>query len=142
VPLPFCWGTFLCKNLDMPKLELTDDQLIIRLTSTEKLAALHGDLKVNGIAIRGAVVADKNWWRTLGLRIGTGIPGAIIAGTYIKKGDRAFVSWTRKRGLPLEITLAAKMAPSARGTQFNRIIIGIDDPQGWADKINDAIVSC
>ena len=126
----------------MPKLELTDDQLIIRLTPAEKLAALHGDLKVNGVAIRGAAVADKKWWITLGMRIGTGLPGVVIAGTFIKKGDRAFVSWTRKAGQPLEITLAAKMAADARGTQFTRIIVGIDDAQAWADKINDAIVSC
>lgn len=126
----------------MPKLELTDDQLIIRLSASEKLAAFHGDLKVNGIAIRGAAVADKKWWMTLGLRIGTGLPGIIIAGTFVKKGDRAFVSWTRKYGQPLEITLAAKMAPHARGTQFTRILVGVDDAQGWADKINDAIVSC
>lgn len=128
--------------MDMPKLELTDDQLIVRLTPAEKLAAVHGDVKVNGIAIRGAAVADKKWWTTLGLRIGTGLPGLVIAGTFIKKNDRAFVSWTRKAGLPLEITLAAKMAPHARGTQFTRIIVGIDDAQAWADKINDAIVSC
>ena len=126
----------------MPKLELTDDQLIIHLSPAEKLAALHGDLKINGIAIRGASVAEKRWWLTLGLRIGTGIPGAIIAGTFIKKSDRAFVSWTRKRGLPLEITLAAKMSSKARGTNFTRIIVGVPNAQEWADKINDAIVAC
>ncbi len=126
----------------MPKLELTEDQLIIRLSASEKLAALHGNLTINGIAIRGAAVADKKWWMTLGLRIGTGLPGVIIAGTYVKLGDRAFVSWTRKHGLPLEITLAAKMSAGARGTQFTRILLGVDDAQGWADKINDAIVAC
>ena len=127
----------------MPKLELTDDQLIIRLTAAEKLAALHGDLTVNGVAIRGAAVAEKKWWTTLGMRVpGTAIPGLIIAGTYLQKGDRAFVSWTRKRGLPLEITLAAKMAPEARGTRYTRIFLGVDDAQAWADKINDAIVAC
>ena len=127
----------------MPKLELTDDQLIIRLTPAEKLAALHGDLKVNGVAIRGAAVAEKKWWMNLGMRVpGTAIPGVVIAGTYLKRGDRAFVSWTRKAGQPLEITLAAKMVPDARGTKYTRIIVGIDDAQAWADKINDAIVSC
>ena len=127
----------------MPKLELTDDQLIIRLTAAEKLAALHGDLTVNGVAIRGAAVAKKKWWTTLGMRVpGTAIPGLIIAGTYLQKGDRAFVSWTRKRGLPLEITLAAKMEPEARGTRYTRIFLGVDDAQAWADQINDAIVAC
>jgi hypothetical protein len=86
----------MCKTGDMPKLELTEDQLIIRLTAAEKLAAVRGDVTVNGVAIRGATVAPKNWWTTLGMRIGTGLPGVIIAGTFIKKDDRAFVSWTRK----------------------------------------------
>ena len=127
----------------MAKLELSDDRLIIRLSAAEKLAAVHGDITVNGVAIRGAAVADKKWWMTLGLRVpGTAIPGLIIAGTYLQRGDRAFVSWTRKQGLPLEITLAAKMNPAARGTKFTRILIGTDDAQAWADKINDAIVAC
>jgi hypothetical protein len=126
----------------MPKLELSDDQLIIRLSPAEKLAACRGDVKVNGIAIRGAAVMDKKWWTRLGLRIGTGLPGLVIAGTFIQPKDRAFVSWTRKAGQPLEITLATKMAPDARGTKYTRIIVGVEDAQGWADKINDAIVAC
>jgi len=126
----------------MPKLVLNDDKLIIRLSPSEKLAACHGDVTVNGIAIRGAAVMDKSWWKNLGLRIGTGLPGVIIAGTFLQPGDRAFVSWTRKQGLPLEITLAAKMDPKARGTKYTRIVIGVEDAQGWADKINDAIVAC
>jgi hypothetical protein len=127
----------------MPKIELSDDKLTLRLSPLEKLAALHGDVSVNGIAIRGAAVVDKKWWMNLGLRVpGTGLPGLVIAGTYLQKGDRAFVSWTRKAGLPLEITLADKMNPEARGTSYTRLIVGVENPQEWADKINDAIVSC
>jgi hypothetical protein len=127
----------------MAKIELAEGKLTVRLSRAEKLASLHGDFSVNGVAIRGASVAAKKWWMTLGLRVpGTAIPGLIIAGTYLQKGDRAFVAWTRKQGLPLEITLAAKMAADARGTKFTRILVGVDDAQAWADKINDAIVSC
>ncbi|MFM6966987.1 MAG: hypothetical protein ACKOWI_06500, partial [Rhodoluna sp.] len=96
-----------------------------------------------GASRRWETLLLRKWWMSLGLRVpGTAIPGVIIAGTYIKKNDRAFVSWTRKSGQPLEIRLAAKMAPAARGTQYTRIIVGVEDAQGWADKINDAIVSC
>jgi hypothetical protein len=126
----------------MPKLVLNDDKLIIRLSPSEKFAACRGDVTVNGIAIRGAAVMDKSWWKNLGLRIGTGLPGVVIAGTFLQPQDRAFVSWTSKAGLPLEITLAAKMDSQARGTKYTRIVIGVEDAQGWADKINDAIVSC
>jgi hypothetical protein len=126
----------------MPRIALTDDQLIIHLNPAEKLAAFHGDVKVNGIAIRGAAVASKRWWLTLGLRVpGTALPGVIIAGTYLWRRDNAFVYWTLK-SQPLEITLADKMSPAAKGTHYTRIIIGVPNAQEWADKINDAIVSC
>ncbi len=125
----------------MPRLEITDKELIVHLSTLEKLAAVRGDVRVNAIAVRGAAAVDKRWWMTLGFRIGTGLPGVVIAGTFIRKGDRAFASWTRK-SQPLEINLATEMSDAARGTKYTRIIIGVDNAQEWADTINDAIVSC
>lgn len=125
----------------MPRLEITDKELIVHLSVLEKLAAARGNVRVNAIAVRGAAAVDKRWWMTLGLRIGTSLPGVVIAGTFLRKGDRAFASWTRK-SQPLEITLAAEMSDAARGTKYTRIIIGVENAQELADTINDAIVSC
>lgn len=118
----------------MPGIELTANELRVTLSAGEKLAALHGDLRFAGTQIRGAEVLDSKWWWQLGLRVpGTGIPGLIIAGTYVRKGDRAFVSWRRGRQ-PLAINL--------RGAGYSRLILGVDDAQALADRINDAIISC
>jgi hypothetical protein len=125
----------------MPALELTATHLIIRLSPLEKLAALSGDITLPAMAIRGATVADKNWWRTLGMRVGTGLVGVVIAGRFYRKSGTTFVSWVRKAGLPLEITLAPAAA-KASGANYSRLILGIDDATGWADKINDALTSC
>ena len=49
---------------------------------------------------------------------GTGLPPYIVAGTYLKKGDRAFVSW-RGKTTPVQINLD--------GTgKYTRLIIGIE----------------
>ncbi len=124
----------------MPTVELTATHLTVHLSPLEKLAALSGDIKLPAMAIRGATVADKSWWHTLGLRVGTGLPGVVIAGRFYRKGDTAFVSWTRKRQ-PLEITLAPAAAKAA-GTPYTRLIVGVENAQDLADQINDALTAC
>lgn len=125
----------------MPTVELTATRLTVHLSPLEKLAALSGDIKLPAMAIRGASVPDKTWWHTLGLRVGTGLPGVVIAGRFYRKGDTAFVSWTRKAGLPIEITLAPAAAKAA-GYPYSRIIIGVENAQALADEINDALTAC
>ncbi len=125
----------------MPTVELTATHLTVHLSPLEKLAALSGDIKLPAMAIRGATVVDKSWWHTLGLRVGTGLPGVVIAGRFYRKGDTAFVSWTRKFGLPIEITLAPAAAKAA-GAPYTRILVGVENPQELADQINDALTAC
>lgn len=125
----------------MPTVELTATHLTVRLSPLEKFAALSGDINLPAMAIRGATVVDKSWWHTLGLRVGTGLPGVVIAGRFYRKGDTAFVSWTRKAGLPLELTLAPAAAKAA-GHPYTRIILGVENAQALADEINDALTAC
>jgi hypothetical protein len=125
----------------MPTVELTSTHLSVHLSPLEKFAALSGDIKLPAMAIRGATVADKSWWHTLGLRVGTGVPGVVIAGRFYRKGDTAFVSWTRKAGLPLELTLAPAAAKAA-GYPYTRIFLGVENAPALADEINDALTAC
>ena len=118
----------------MPAIEITPTNLRVKLSRLEKLAAVHGDLEFAGTQIRGAEVLDKKWWWQLGVRVpGTAIPGLVIAGTYLRKGDRVFASWVRGK---------QAVAINLCGSNYNRIIVGTDDAQALADQINDAIVSC
>lgn len=119
----------------MPKLELREDELVIRLTFWQKIWALRGDLHIPATSLRGAVVADDKWVRTLGLRVpGTALPGLIIAGTYIRPKDSAFVYWTRRNPSILQLNLS--------GRPYNRVFIGVDDAAALADQINDALTAC
>jgi hypothetical protein len=65
---------------------------------------------------------------------GTALPGLIIAGTYIKPKDSAFVYWTRRNMSVLQINLS--------GRPYNRVFIGVEDAAALADKINDALTAC
>jgi hypothetical protein len=118
----------------MAKVELTPTELKVHLSTSERIAALHGDLTFAGTQIRGAEVLDGKWWWQLGVRVpGTAIPGLIIAGTYLRKNDKVFASWVRgKQALSINL----------RGASYDRLVIGVDDAQALADQINDAIISC
>jgi hypothetical protein len=63
---------------------------------------------------------------------GTAIPGLIKAGTYYTSRGREFWYVVRSRwAKPLTIDL--------EGERFRRIVISIDDAEGWADRINAAV---
>ena len=119
----------------MPTIELKEDEIVIRLNFWQRLAAVHGDVHIPATSIRGAVVADPNWVRTIGFRVpGTALPGLIIAGTYIKPKDSAFVYWKRGDKTLLQLNLS--------GRPYNRVFIGTDDAAALADQINDALTAC
>ena len=119
----------------MPQIEIKDDEIVIRLGFWQRLAAVHGDVHIPATSIRGAVVADEKWVRTLGFRVpGTALPGLIIAGTYIKPKDSAFVYWKRGDKSLLQLNLS--------GRPYNRVFIGVDDAAALADQINDALTAC
>lgn len=119
----------------MPEIEIKDDEIVVHLSFWQRLAAIHGDVHIPATSIRGAEVADPKWVKTLGLRVpGTAIPGLIIAGTYIKPKDSAFVYWVRGNKSLLQLNLS--------GRPYNRVFIGVDDAAALAAEINDAITAC
>lgn len=117
----------------MPKVTINPANLRVQLTVAEQILGVHGSLTVPGNQVVGAQALGKGWWKTLGLRIGTSVPGVIIAGTFIRKGDRAFVSWGRGKQV-LQINLT--------GNRYTRILLGVDDAEALAEDINAAISAC
>ncbi len=118
----------------MPRLELTDKELVVHLSTLEKLMALHGDVSVPISQVRGAT-EDANFGGTgdmkLGLRLpGTHIPFVVSAGTFLKDGDRQFVC-TRRNLQTIVIELA--------GSKWTRLVIGVGDAQGETTRINAAV---
>jgi hypothetical protein len=117
----------------MAKITVTPASLKVELTKNEQFWGLHRSLTVPGKEVVGAQALSKGWWTTLGLRIGTGLPGVMLAGTFIRKGDRAYVSWSRGKQA-LQINLS--------GNKYSRVIVGVDDAEALADTINTAITGC
>lgn len=118
----------------MPSIEMTPDALIVRLTASDKIWSMRGDVVIPWSQLRGAETVDSKFWTRLGLRApGTGLPPFYVAGTFRKKGDTAFVVWSSSNK-PLQINLD--------GHKFDRVVIGIEDAEGWAERINYTLAGC
>lgn len=128
----------------MSQIQLTKTHMLVKLTKSEQIFGLHGDLKVPAALIRGAEVADQEVWKTLGLRLpGTGIPTLLAYGSFWRANSKAggpggwtFALW--HSGKPaLTVTLA-----TAPGQRYKRLVISTDNAKELADTINDAILAC
>lgn len=115
----------------MPRIELTDKELVVRLTPWESIWALRTSFGVPLAQIRGATEDNGFRGSALGLRIpGTHVPGLITAGTFIKSGDRQFVYTTRSAQ-----TVVIELA----GNKWTRLVIGVPDARAEAARINAAV---
>lgn len=117
----------------MPKVTITPATLRVELTPAEQFWGLRKGFEIPGKHVVGAQALAKGWWKTLGMRVGTGLPGVMIAGYFLRKGDWAYVNWKRGKQ-PLQINLA--------DSKYSRIVIGVDDAEALADTINTAITGC
>ena len=119
----------------MPAVKIGAKSLDVELTGAESVWAMRRSLSIPAENIVGAQALGPKWWKTLGFRIpGTALPGVIIAGTYVKTGDRAFVYWSRRYKEVLQINL--------QNHRYNRVLVGVDDAKALAEAINMAITGC
>lgn len=125
----------------MAKIELTQTHMLIKLTLAEKIFGLHGDFKIPAALIRGAEVADKDVWKTFGMRIGTALPGLLVYGHYWRRAGWTFALW-RSNQPALTLTLATAEGKKGIRQPYKRLVISTPDAQKLADTINDAIVAC
>jgi hypothetical protein len=89
----------------MAEIRLTDDELHVELTTREKIAGLHGDIRVPVTAVRDVRVEPDALAAVRGLRApGLAIPGRTKIGTWRGRGARRFV--VARRGVPaVRVTL-------------------------------------
>jgi hypothetical protein len=121
----------------MARIELNQTHLKVKLTLGEKIFGMSGDLSIPAALIRGAEVADKEVWKTLGMRIpGTALPGLLVYGHYWRRAGWTFAIW-RSNMPAITITLA-----TGAGNRYKRLVISTENAQELADTINDAILAC
>lgn len=115
----------------MPRLELTDRELIVHLTAWESIWSLRRSFRVPLAHVRGATEDNGFGGRALGLRIpGTRIPGLIAAGTFMKHGDKQFVYTMRKLQ-----TIVIELSRN----DWARLVIGVPDGRVEVARINAAV---
>jgi uncharacterized protein len=91
----------------MARLLISDGDLLLTLTRGEKLAALHGDLRIPLNAIQSVDVVHTPFAYVRGMRTpGLALPGVILIGTWRRRGARAFV--VARRNQPAVLVRLAK----------------------------------
>jgi hypothetical protein len=105
------------------------DDLVIRLSPLEKLAALHGNVRVPLSAVRAVAVEPDPRRARRGFRLpGTGIPGVLSYGTWRSRGNRRdFVAVVDRRPA-LRVDLGDD-AP------FQRLLVSVTDPEATAAQV-------
>ncbi len=106
----------------MASLVLTRDELVLRLSVLERLAAFRRDVRVPLSAVEVVQAEPDPWCALRGFRApGTGIPGVIAYGVRRMTGARPDFAAVHGQGPAVRVELA----PHAR---FGRLLVTVADP--------------
>jgi hypothetical protein len=119
----------------MAELAICGDELVVRLSPLERVAAFHGDVCVPLAAVR-AVCAEPDPWAALrGMRApGTGLPGVIAYGVRRMTGARPdFVAVLGRRP-----AIRVELAP---GSRYGRLVVTVGDPVATLEAVRHGLRS-
>ncbi len=105
----------------------SDDQLVVRLNTSEKLESVHSDVTVPLSSIRFVEVVENALEFVHGLRVGAGIPGTTAVGTFTSKDARIFavIHHAQHRGVRIVL----------EGAAFDEILLANADPESVVAQI-------
>ena len=112
----------------MPRsVEITPDEVVVRLTGWTAVAALKRELRIPRTAMRGVSTGP---WHEDGWRIaGTAIPFRDYRqGRFRRKGRWQFLSFER-RDRVVVLTL------DRRSVRYDVVVLGVDDPEAIAAEL-------
>ena len=111
----------------MATLRRDGDELRLCLTRAEKIAGLHGDIRVPMSAVRSVDVADNPLAAVTGMRApGLHWPGRTKIGTWRRRGGMTF--GVARKGMP-----AVRIELS--GQNYDRLVVSVDDARADADSL-------
>jgi hypothetical protein len=115
----------------MAKLMVEGPDLVVGLSSMEKLGAMRGDVRIPLSMVRSAEVEPDPWAVLRGIRApGTGIPGVIALGTRRFFGGKDFTAVTGT-GPAVRVDLSDQ-------SPFERLVVTVTDPEGTLAAIRSA----
>ncbi len=111
----------------MAELVREGGELVLRLTTTEKLEAIHGQLRIPLASVQAVEVLDDAVHEVHGWRVGTGVPGHVAVGTFRTSNTTTFavVHHDTPRGVLIRL----------EGADYDQLIVGCDDPEGVAAEL-------
>jgi hypothetical protein len=116
------------------QLVVEGDELVVRLTTWEKMSGFHGNVRVPLSRVRGVSAPDNAWVELRGWRMaGTSIPGLVAVGT-------------RRHGEGYDFTAVHRQRPTVQvdingPPRWQRLLVSMDeglDPVVEADRIASA----
>lgn len=117
----------------MAALEVHRDELVVRLTGPEQLAAMRREVRVPLGAVRSICVDPDPWSALRGIRApGTGIPGVIAYGVRRLTGTAPDFAALHGRGLAVRVDLAPE-AP------FSRLVITVADARSTVEAVRAGV---
>jgi hypothetical protein len=117
--------------LDVAKLRVHGDELVVGLSPLEKLGAFRGDVHVPLAAVRSARVSARPWSELRGIRApGTGFPGIISLCT--RRGSGVVDFAAVYRGGPAVVV-------DLEGAHFDRIVVTCEDADNVVRRIEQAV---
>jgi hypothetical protein len=104
------------------------DELVVRLRPVEMVESVHGEVRVPRGSVHSVEVLDDAIGAVHGFRVGTGIPGMVAVGTFTDRTTKTFavVHHDTPRGVLVRL----------EGAHFDQLIIGCEDPEAVAAKLD------
>ncbi|MEO7124069.1 MAG: hypothetical protein ABI400_13315 [Lacisediminihabitans sp.] len=117
----------------MAELAIQGSDLVLSLSSFEKMEAIHQDLRVPVSSVGSVEVIDDPLDAVHGIRSGTGIPGVLVIGTIRYRGGKAFVVIHHDSARGIRVRL--------HDADYSDVILGCDDPESLAASLNATLVA-
>ena len=115
----------------MAKLVIDGPDLVVQLSSLEKLGAVHGDVRVPLSTVRSAEIEPHPWATLRGVKAaGTGIPGVVVLGTRHFLHGKDFTAL--RGGRPAVRVDLSEQSP------FARLLVSVSDPDTTLAAIRSA----
>ena len=118
----------------MADLQVHDGELVLALTTAEKLEGVHGDLHVPLSAVSGLELLDDAHGPAgirAGVKLGTRIPGVIEVGSIKGRSKRLFAAVHHDTPRGIRVRLG--------DGPFNEWIVGCADPESVLSRLQAAL---
>ncbi len=113
----------------MATLSVENDELVLKLTTGEKVEGVHGDLRVPLASVAAVEVIEDAHHEAdiIGIKAGTRIPGVVEVGTISAANKTIFAAVHRDTPRGVRVTL--------RDANQDEWVVGCVDPEGVAAAI-------